>query len=135
MITNKPQQTMPSNRNFGLNFMGMCFLFTGIKIINNDYTLATWWFLAGVVLWCVAQLFPYLLTPFNMVWAKFGELLHKITTPIILGLLYYVLFTPIGFIMRLCGWDPLRLRDDAKAKSYWILKEDNQPKSSMYNQF
>ena len=57
----------------------------------------------------------------NKVWTgRFGLILHKVTSPIVLGIVFFVVVTPIGFLMRLLGKDPLRLRRNAAAKSYWI---------------
>lgn len=81
----------------------------------------SWLFVAiSVVFLFFALAFPKALAPLNWVWTRFGLLLHKLVSPLILGLLFFVVFTPVGVIMRLFGADPLRLRSDAKAQSYWI---------------
>lgn len=79
---------------------------------------------------------PALLAPLNRLWLKFGELLHSVTSPIILGLMFYLVITPIGFLMRLFGKDFLRLRRDPACQSYWIRREPPGPdKTSLNRQF
>lgn len=83
-----------------------------------------------------ALFFPKALTPLNWIWTRFGLLLHKIVSPVVLGLLFLVVFTPAGVIMRLFGGDPLRLRFDPKAQSYWIDRTPPGPSpDSLKDQF
>lgn len=97
----------------------------------------SWLFAAiSVVFLFFALVFPKALAPLNWVWTRFGQLLHKLVSPIILGLLFFVVFTPIGILMRLFGADPLRLRFDAKAESYWIERRPPGPApDSLKDQF
>ena len=84
----------------------------------------------------LAMLFPKALAPLNWLWTKFGLLLHKIVSPVVLGVLFFVVFTPFGVIMRLFGGDPLRLRFDPKAQSYWIERSPPGPDpDSLKDQF
>ena len=84
----------------------------------------------------VAYTYPQVLGPLNRLWLKFGLLLHKVVTPVILGLLFFVTITPIGLLARACGKDFLRLRLDRSAKSYWIERAPpGPPPQSMKNQF
>lgn len=79
---------------------------------------------------------PAGLAPLNKLWFKFGLLLHKIMTPLIMGIMFYGLITPIGLLMRMTGKDPMRLRDVPETTSHWIDREpvavDGDP---MKNQF
>ena len=70
------------------------------------------------------------LAPLNRLWAKFGLLLHHVISPVFLGILFYVCITPIGFLMRLTGKDPMRRRFEPEAKSYWIVREPPGPAPS-----
>jgi len=84
----------------------------------------------------VALLAPRLLRPLNQAWFRFGMLLHRVVSPLVMGLLFFVTVTPIGLLMRLTGKDPLRLRFDPAADSYWIDREPpGPPPDSMRNQF
>jgi hypothetical protein len=90
---------------------------------------------AGVFL-LFALVAPKVLAPLNKLWTKLGLLLGKIMAPIVLGLLLFLVVTPIGVLMRLLGKDPLRLRLDAKSKSYWIVRTPPGPApDTMSNQF
>jgi hypothetical protein len=83
-----------------------------------------------------AFLFASILKPLNILWMKFGLVLHKVVNPIILGLLFYVVFVPMGLIMRMAGVDFLRTRQKMRPQSYWVLRgSENLAESSMKNQF
>jgi len=84
----------------------------------------------------VALVYPVLLAPLNRLWLKFGMLLHAITSPIILGVMFYLLIMPIGLLMRMAGKDFLRLKFTPNAQSYWIRREPPGPeKNSLHRQF
>jgi hypothetical protein len=79
---------------------------------------------------------PDILTPFNRVWTGLGVMLHKITNPVILGVLFYGVFAPFGAVLRLLGKDLLRLKRAPDAGSYWIVKQPpGPPPESLSNQF
>jgi len=76
------------------------------------------------------------LAPLNRLWLRFGLLLYKVVQPLVLGLLFYGTVTPVGWLMRKAGKDPLRLRRDPAAQSYWVLRQPPGPApESMKNQF
>jgi hypothetical protein len=84
----------------------------------------------------VALAYPVLLAPLNKLWLKFGALLHSITSPVILGVMFYLVIMPMGLFMRMLGKDLLRLKYDPDARSYWILREPPGPeKDSLHRQF
>lgn len=84
----------------------------------------------------ISLIAPALLGPLNRLWLKFGALLHSITSPIILGIMFFLVILPIGLIMRLLGKDFLRLRFDNSVSSYWIRREPPGPeKNSLNRQF
>ena len=79
---------------------------------------------------------PELLGGLNRLWIRFGVLLGKVVSPIALGVLFYGVLAPMGVVMRLMGKDPLRLKLDSGANSYWIRrKPPGPPPDSMTNQF
>jgi hypothetical protein len=83
-----------------------------------------------------ALVLPKALSPLNWVWTRFGLLLHQIVSPLVLGLLFLAVFTPMGLAMKLLGSDPLRLRFDPKAKSYWLERDPPGPApESLKDQF
>ena len=73
-----------------------------------------------------------ILTPLNKLWFELGIFLGKIISPFIMGMIFFLVVTPTGFIMRILGKDLLNLKYNHN-KSYWI--EKNEPKSKMKNQF
>lgn len=84
----------------------------------------------------VSLVMPAWLAPLNRLWLKFGALLHSITSPIILGVMFFLVITPVGFLMRLAGKDLLRMKFDRDCTSYWIRREPPGPeKSSLKRQF
>lgn len=91
---------------------------------------------ASLVFLLLALAIPKVLAPLNRAWFKFGLLLHKIVSPVVLGILFFAVFTPMGTLMRLFGGDPLRLRFDAKAATYWIERSPPGPApESLKDQF
>jgi len=124
-----------SDRSFGMIFAAF---FAIVSAISWYYAGAhwTWWFTGAVVFALVALISPRLLGPLNRLWMKFGLLLALIISPIALGLIFYLCITPIGLVMRLFGKDPLRLRFDRQAETYWIPREPpGPPAESLKNQF
>lgn len=84
----------------------------------------------------VSLVVPAWLAPLNRLWLKFGALLHSITSPIILGVMFFLVITPVGFLMRLAGKDLLRMKFDRDCASYWIRREPPGPeKNSLKRQF
>ncbi len=96
------------------------------------------WWAAGLaaVFALIVLLRPGVLAPLNRQWTRLGVLLGKVVSPVALGLLFYGVIAPLGIVMRLAGKDPLRLKFDRAAASYWISREPPGPKpDSMSNQF
>lgn len=138
MLNNKDiaKNTLKSNRNFGFTFLGLFLILSANKLQTKDIQELKILLTSSALLALVTLIKPNLLAPFNRAWLKFGDLLHAITTPIIMGLLFYVVITPIGMCMRLCKSDPLKLRYNTAIKSYWIKRQkDSDVQSSMLNQF
>jgi hypothetical protein len=124
-----------SDRFFGLTFFAL-FLLLGLwpLLRGGSPHLALLAIAAGFL--GVALVAPALLGPLNRLWLKFGALLHAITSPIILGVMFFLVITPIGLLMRLVGKDFLRLRFDPSASSYWLRREPPGPeKTSLTRQF
>jgi hypothetical protein len=91
---------------------------------------------ASLIFLIIALALPKALAPLNWIWAKFGVLLHTVVSPVVLSLLFFMVFTPVGVAMRLWGGDPLRLRFEPKAQSYWIKRNPSGPApDSLKDQF
>lgn len=82
--------------------------------------------LAGVSL-SLAIMAPHRLHQANVAWMRLGEQLGRVVNPIVLGLLFLVVFVPIGALLRIAGHDPLRLKRDPSRKTYWINRPDGEP--------
>jgi hypothetical protein len=82
-----------------------------------------------------AWLKPSALRPLNIVWMKFGLLLHKIVNPVVMGLLFFGTIWPTGLVMRLRGRDLLRLKREPSANSYWIARTPGPEPQTMKDQF
>ena len=101
-----------------------------------SHALSLFFVAASVVFLLFALALPKALAPLNWVWTRLGLLLHKIVSPVVLGLLFIAVFTPLGVLLRLFGGDPLRLRFDRKAPSYWIIRNPRGPApESLKDQF
>ena len=120
-----------SNRSFGIVFF-IVFLLIGIYPLLNGDHLRIWSLIISIVFLILGLLNSKILFPLNKIWFKFGILLGKIISPLIMGLIFFVVVTPIGLLMRLFNKDLINLKFN-KSKSYWIEKKE--PKSKMKNQF
>lgn len=124
-----------SNRSFGIV---MTVAFALFALINYWHAGAAWpWLGALAALFLAAAwLYPAALAPLNRLWFKFGLLLHKAVSPVIMALLFYVTILPIGLIMRALGKDMMRLKREPEGASYWIVRQPPGPSpETMKDQF
>jgi len=128
---NKNQIKISSNRSFGLVFFTV-FLIISIYPILNSGDLRIWSSIVSLVFLILGIMNSKILTPLNKIWFRFGILLGKIVSPIVMGIVYFVVVFPTSLIMRSLGKDLLRLKKN-REKSYWV--ESTSSKSSMKNQF
>ena len=120
-----------SNRSFGIVFF-IVFLLISLYPLTYSEEIRIWSSIISLSFLILGLLNSKILTPLNKLWFKFGILLGKIISPLIMGIIFFLVVTPIGLIMRLFGKDVLNLKYN-KSQSYWI--EKNGPKSKMKNQF
>jgi hypothetical protein len=124
-----------SDRAFGIVF-AVVFTVIAIWPLLFRGELRLWSLAVAVAFALVAWLRPTLLARLNRWWMKFGLLLAMVVSPIALGILFFAVLVPIGFLMRATGKDPLRLKREAGANSYWIPRAPpGPPPDSMKNQF
>lgn len=128
-------QSLPSNRSFGLIFAVVFLLIGGIPALRKHDP--RWWALAVSTAFLLLGLMQSpLLTPLNRLWMRFGLLLHRFISPVILGLVFAVSVIPVGLVLRWLGKDPMRRRWEPDASSYWIPRTPPGPApESMKNQF
>jgi hypothetical protein len=126
-----------SDRSFGLVMAAFFAILAVIPLLQRSLVSVRWWalgvaavFLALALLWAAA------LRPLNRLWLRLGLLISKIVSPVVLTVLFYATVTPVGLLMRAVGKDPLRLRRNAAAASYWIPRVPPGPApDSMKHQF
>jgi hypothetical protein len=125
----------PSDRSFGL-VMAAFFILVAIAPLRHHQHVRNWAFgVAGLFL-IFALIRPALLKPLNKAWMALGLLLSRFVTPVVIGIMFYLVFTPVGFIYRMLGRDPLRLSFSKSDKSYWIERRPpGPPPEEMLNQF
>ena len=120
-----------SNRSFGIVFF-IVFLLIALYPLLKGNDLRIWSLLISFIFLALGLINSKILTPLNRLWFKFGLLLGKFISPLIMGIIFFAVVTPIGIIMRLLKKDLLNLKYNKK-KTYWIDKSG--PKSKMKNQF
>ncbi len=129
---------MGSDRGFGLVFAAIFLLIALWPLfLGNSLTISRFAFLiVAIGFGLISLVHPKALHPLNVLWFKFGILLGKIVTPIVMMLLFVTAFTPVSLIMRALGKDNMKLKFDTSEKSYWIPRiETGTTQSSMKNQF
>lgn len=139
MSTHEPAETrtevrMGSERAFGIVF-AVVFALIALWPLVGSGGVRLWALLIAAGFLVLAFLAPRLLTPLNLLWFRFGMLLHRIVSPIVMGFLFFVTVTPIGLLVRAMGKDSLRLKR-SDVKSYWIERDPpGPPPESMTKQF
>lgn len=103
-------------------------------MVRHGAPIRLWAAVAAGVMLLLALAAPKVLEPANRLWMKLGLLLGRIVNPIILSLMFFLVFTPIALLLRLFGRDLLRFRGDTQASSYWITRTPVEA-STMKNQF
>jgi hypothetical protein len=126
-----------SERSFGLVMAAVFAIMTFMPLLREHPGEIRWWALCLCGAFLVLAVFWQApLKPLNMAWTKLGLVLYHVVNSIVLGLLFFLTVTPLALLMRMLGKDPLRLRRDSRASSYWILREPpGPPPESMKNQF
>ena len=121
-----------SNRNFGLVFF-IAFLIVSTWPLTYEEPVRIWSAIISLIFLILGLINSKLLTPLNKLWFKFGMLLGAIIAPIVMGVVFFLVITPIGFIMRIMGKDLLKKRYDKKKETYWIKRD--KPVGTMKKQF
>ena len=120
-----------SNRSFGIVFF-VVFLIIGLWPIINNGDIRNWSVIISAIFLVLGLLNSKVLTPLNKAWLRFGIFLGNFIAPIVMAIVYFLVVTPIGILMKIVKKDLINLKKNNN-KSYWI--EKNEIKSSMKNQF
>jgi hypothetical protein len=124
-VESKNKDTGPSNRSFGFTF----------TVVFAMLTALAWWRgWPGAVVYPVLAvgtlaatlMAPDLLSPLNRLWMRFGDLLHSIVNPVVMGVIYYIAVTPMALVMRMIGRDAMKRNLDRNAATYWEERSDFQ---------
>jgi hypothetical protein len=128
---NTKQIKISSNKSFGLVFFGFFLIISLFPLLGNE-GIRIWSLIISIIFLILGLLNSPILFPLNKIWFKFGILLGNFISPVVMGIIFFIVVTPTSFIMRALGKDILNLKKNDK-KSYWI--ERSKVKSKMKNQF
>ena len=117
-------KSQSSNRSFGILFF-IFFLILGIWPIKNGDNFNKYFIFISLIFLLLGLINSKLLTPLNKIWIKLGEILGIFIAPIIMALVYFIILTPLSFIVRIFGKDLLRLKFFKEKESYWIKRKKN----------
>ena len=127
----QPKIKLPTNRNFGIVF-SIVFLIIALWPLLKQNDLRLWSLIVSGIFFALGLLNSKLLLPLNKIWFKFGILLGSIIAPIVMGIVFFLVVTPTGLIMKLLRKDLLNLKKNKK-ETYWLDKDNSN--SSLKNQF
>ena len=134
-LVSRQEVRRASDRSFGFVF-AVAFLAVALFPLAHGREVRWWAVVLSLAFFAVGLMRPALLAPLNRLWFRFGLLLGRVTNPLVMGLVFFLVITPMAVIMRMRRKDPLRLRLDREAHSYWIERVPPGPApASMTNQF
>lgn len=114
-----PESALPSDRKFGWTFAA---LFVLIGALYHPWLIAL-----GALVAVVTVARAELLAPLKRAWMRLGELLNRVVSPVVMAVIFFMVFTPVGLVMRAFGRDALSLRYEPKADTYWKRREPPGP--------
>ena len=130
-MNNINNKSISSNKSFGVVFFVVFLIIALYPLLENE-NVRVWSIIVSVIFLILGLLNSTILSPLNKVWFKFGIALGNFVSPIVMGLVFFIVVTPISIIMRVLKKDLLNLKKDNK-KTYWI--ERSRIESKMKNQF
>jgi len=125
---------LPSNKKFGFFFTFIFFLAACYFFLTNRVLISYAFLFLSVFLLLITFINENVLLPLNKAWMKFGQMLGAIISPIVLGIIFFLLITPYSLVMRFFGRDELRLKL-GKRKSHWKLRKLFTPQTNFRQQF
>ena len=131
-MLHKTKNKISSNRSFGLVFF-FVFLIVSLWPLLNEDSLRVWSIIISIIFLILGLINSKLLTPLNILWFKFGILLGSVVAPIVMGVVFFLVITPTGFIMKIFNKDLINKNYDNEKKSYWINRD--KIKTTMKQQF
>ena len=128
----KTKIKISSNRSFGFVFF-VVFLIVALWPLKYGEDFRLWALSLSIIFLILGVLNSKLLTPLNKLWFKFGIFLGSIVSPVVMGMVYFIVVTPVGIFMRLLGKDLLKINKVKNSPTYWIERDKQQ--DSMKKQF
>ena len=125
-------KSQSSNRSFGILFF-IVFLILSLWPLKNGNNINFYFLVVSIIFLILGSINSKLLSPLNKVWIKFGEILGLIIAPVVMGLVYFVILTPVSLIVKLFGKDLLGLKFLERKETYWIKRKKSL--NSMDKQF
>ena len=116
-------QNKVNNRSFGLLFFGVFFII-GVWPVTYAGEIRLWSLILSIIFLISGLLNLKFLSPFKKTWIKFGEIIGKIISPIVLASIFFLIITLISLILRIFGKDLLKLKKNKITKTYWILRKN-----------
>lgn len=120
-----------SNRAFGITFGVVCLLLSTVALYHGK-TSGWCALVVATLFFCAAFFKPKVLKPLNSRWFRFGLLLHALINPLLMGILFFIVLTPMALICKMLGKDLLKCKFQKDKQSYWIARDD---RSQFKNQF
>ena len=131
-MTQKSKIKISSNKSFGIVFF-IAFLIFGLWPLINFEPIRYWSLVISLIFLILGLLNSKILSPLNMMWSKLGIVLGVVIAPIVMGIVFFAVVTPIGLLMRIFNKDVLSKKYDKEKESYWIKRDKNF--NSMKKQF
>jgi hypothetical protein len=122
---------LPSNRSFGWTFSAV-FLIVGVYGLWRGGAALSGLLALAVLMAVVTLTRDSWLAPLNRAWMRFGELLGRLVSPLVLGVIFFGVFTPVGIVMRLCGRDAMARRFEPNLQTYWLRRDPPGPADDSY---
>lgn len=128
------QPLKPSNKKFGLFFCGIFFVTAIFYYVKSNILISLVCLVFSILFLAAIKFKPGILEPLNTVWFRLGLMLGKVSGPIVMSAVFFLVITPVALGMRLFKRDPLRLKANRLGlTSYWVAR--NEPPNSFHNQF
>lgn len=125
---------LPSNKKFGYFFSFIFLILASYFLYSSNKIIGYLLIITALIFFVITIIKPSLLLPLNKMWMYLGFILGKIISPIVLGIIFFGLFTPYGIAMRMMGRDELYLKK-TKKQSHWIHRSDSSLKTNFKRQF
>jgi len=138
MASNINTIKLPKDKIFGLFIAFSCIFLYTYGYFFKDWSIKQLSFLAAVTVFFAFTSFaaPKILRPLNWLWYQIGTMLGKVVSPVVLGIIFFCILTPVSLLTRMFGRDALRLKKVVSSNTHWINRDPPGPEpESFKNQF